>query len=126
MCPSVFRVSSPQSPWGEGAGSNLDQNLPWKVGKCVQNFIKIGAGVWISNSPPHTNRQTNKHLYAHFYIYRFNEMCRVSIPLDQDDSRWVPLRPYKMVSLIFSREHYRTAGGFYAAFILMLSFFGTS
>jgi len=69
MCPSAFRVSSPPGPGGEGAGSNLHQNLPG-TGGGEENLIKIGAGVWISVSPPHTNRQTDKHLYAHFYIHR--------------------------------------------------------
>jgi len=68
MCPSAFRVSSPLGPGEQGRGSNLHQNLPWTGG--LQNFIKIAAGVWISITPPHTNRRTNKHLYVHLYIYR--------------------------------------------------------
>jgi len=41
-----------------------------QVGMCLQNFTRIGAWVWVSISPSHTNRQTNKLLYAHFYMYR--------------------------------------------------------
>jgi len=59
MCPTAFRVSSPPGPGGEGAGSNLHKTFLEQVVMCVENFIKIGAGVWISIGPPHTNRQTN-------------------------------------------------------------------
>jgi len=56
----------------EGARSNLHQNLPWTGGMCVENFIKTGAGVWISISPPHTNRQTDRqtNICTPIYIYR--------------------------------------------------------
>jgi len=68
MCPSAFRVSSPPRPSGEGAGVKPDPK------PSVENFIKIGVGVWISFSPPHTNRQTdrqtNKQASVHpFFIY---------------------------------------------------------
>jgi len=43
------------------------------VGMCVQNFIKIGAGVWISISPPHTNRRTDKQTYVRPFIYLLAE-----------------------------------------------------
>jgi len=71
LYPSGFRVSGPQVQGLEGEGSNLHQNLPWTVGMNVQNFIKIAEGIWIFISPHiPTDGQTNKHLYAHFYIYR--------------------------------------------------------
>jgi len=37
-------------------------------GMCVENFIKIGAGVWISISPPNTNRQTKICTPSYIYI----------------------------------------------------------
>jgi len=70
MCPSAFRVSSPQAQGARGGGQTYTKTFLGQVGMCVENFIKIGSGVWISTSPPHTNRQTNKHLCAHFYIDR--------------------------------------------------------
>jgi len=50
MCSSAFRVSG--SP---------GQELRGPVSK-LENFIKIHAGIWISNSisPPHTNKQTDR------------------------------------------------------------------
>jgi len=76
--PSAVRVNLQPAGhlmgWGEGAvGHTRIKTFLGQVQICVQNFIKIGAGGWISISPPHTNRQTNltnKNLYAHFYIYR--------------------------------------------------------
>jgi len=56
MSPSAFSILGPP-----------DQNTPWTGKKCVQNFIKIGAGVWNSISPPHTNKQTN--ICTPIYIY---------------------------------------------------------
>jgi len=58
MCPSAFRVSSLPVPGG--GGQTCTKTFLGKVGMCVENLIKTGAGVWISISPPHTNRQTNK------------------------------------------------------------------
>jgi len=57
MCPSAFRVSSSPSPGG--GGQTCTKTFLGQVGMCAENFIKIGAGVWISISPPHTNRQTS-------------------------------------------------------------------
>jgi len=84
MCPSAFGILSPQAQGGVGRG----QTFLGQVGMCVENFIQIGAGVWIFISPPHTNRQTHKYLYAHFYIYRLiypvpSWSCSLSIELDQ-------------------------------------------
>jgi len=62
------------SPRGRGQVQNCTKTLLGQVGVCVQNFIKIGAGLWITISHPHTNRQTNKHLFAHFI--RINK-CRL-------------------------------------------------
>jgi len=70
ICPSAFSILSPQAQGGGGEGQTCTKTLLGQVRMCVENFIKIGAGVWISISPPHTNRQTDKHLYTHFYIYR--------------------------------------------------------
>jgi len=60
MCPSAYRVSSPPGTGGGGGeGQTRTKTFFGQVGMCVQNFIKIGAGVWISINPLHTNRQTN-------------------------------------------------------------------
>jgi len=56
LCPSGFRVSGPP---GQG-GQTCIKTFLRQVGMCMQNFIKIGAVVWISIRPPHTNRWTNK------------------------------------------------------------------
>jgi len=45
--------------WG-GRGQNCTKTFLGQVGICVQNFIKIRAGVWIAISPPYTNRPTDK------------------------------------------------------------------
>jgi len=52
LCPSGFRVSGPPRPRGGRGGQTCIKTFPGQVGMCVQNFIKIGAGVWISISPP--------------------------------------------------------------------------
>jgi len=69
LCPPGFRVSGHPGPGvGEGDQTWIKTFLE-QVGMCMQNFIKIGAGVWISINPPHTNRQTNKQTSVHpFYI----------------------------------------------------------
>jgi len=59
MCSSAYRVSSPPGPGGRGGGPTGTKTFLGQVGMCVQNFIKIGAGVWISISPLHTIRPTN-------------------------------------------------------------------
>jgi len=56
MCPSAFRVSGPP---GGGGCQIYSKTFLGQTAMCVQNFIKIHAGVWISISPLHTNRQTN-------------------------------------------------------------------
>jgi len=72
MCTSAFRVSDPPGPDGGGSrGQTCTKTFLRQVGMSVQNFIKNRAWVWISICPPHTHRQTNKHLYAHF-IHRDN------------------------------------------------------
>jgi len=38
---------------------------------CVQNFIKIRAGVWISIRPPHANRQTDKQTSVRPFLYLY-------------------------------------------------------
>jgi len=68
MCPSAFRVSSPPGPGWRGLGQTCTKTFLGQVGMCVQNFIKIGAGVWISISPPHTNTQTNICMPIFIYI----------------------------------------------------------
>jgi len=69
MCPSAFSILGPLGPGGGGGGGGQIRTKTFlgEVGMCVENFIKIGAGVLIIVSPPHTNRQTNKHLYAHLF-----------------------------------------------------------
>jgi len=60
MCPSAFSVLGPQAQGGGGMGQTCSKTLLGQVRMSAQNFIKISAGVWISISPPHTNRQTDK------------------------------------------------------------------
>jgi len=67
MCPSALSVLGLQAQ-GEG-GSNLHQNIPWTGGDVHANFIKIGAGVRISISTPHTNRQIDN-ICTPIFIYR--------------------------------------------------------
>jgi len=69
VCPSAFSILGPPGPGGGCGGLTCIKTFFGQVEICVQNFIMIGAGVWISISPPRTNRQTDKHLYAHFYVY---------------------------------------------------------
>jgi len=70
MCPSAYRVFNPPGAGGvENKGYTGTKTFLEHVGMCEQNFIKISVGVWISITPPRTNRQTNKN-YAHFCIYR--------------------------------------------------------
>jgi len=63
-----------KAPPGPGRGGVRGQTCTktflGQVGMCLQNFIKVSVLVWISISPPHTNRQRNVHLYAHLYIDR--------------------------------------------------------
>jgi len=54
---SAFRVSGPPGP----GGRNCTKTFLGQMGMRLQNFIKICARVWISISPPRTNRQRNKH-----------------------------------------------------------------
>jgi len=61
-----FRPPRPR----RGRGSNLHQNLHWTGGDVLAKFHQIGAGVWISISPPHTNRQTDKQTSVHAFLYR--------------------------------------------------------
>jgi len=63
MFPSAFSVLGPQVQGGGGGGQTCTKTFLGQVGMCIENFIKISAGVCISVSPPHTNRLTNKHLY---------------------------------------------------------------
>jgi len=71
MSPSAFSILGPPGPGGEGAGvkSGPKPSLDRWVGMCVQNFIKIGAKVWISISPPHTNRRTNRQTSVRPFLY---------------------------------------------------------
>jgi len=70
MLSSAFSILGPRGLW---RGSNLYQNLPWIGGDVCAKLHQDWCRVWISISPPHTNRQTDeqtdKHLYAHFYYY---------------------------------------------------------
>jgi len=74
MCSSAFRVSGPPPPGlgGEGAGVKTSPKpsfhrwgCAWKISsRSVQGF-----GFPLVLLIP-TDRQTNKHLYTYFYIYR--------------------------------------------------------
>jgi len=61
------RVNSQTAPRPRGRGQTCTKTFLWQVGMCVQNFIKIRAGVWISVIPQHTNRKTN--LFTHVLTY---------------------------------------------------------
>jgi len=56
MCPSAKGFQAPQGPdGGGGIGQTCIKTFLGQVGMCLQNFITIGAGVWIFITPPHTN-----------------------------------------------------------------------
>jgi len=58
ICPSAYRVSSPLGPGrGGGLGQTCTKTFLGQVGICVQNFIKIGAGVWISMNKKDARRK---------------------------------------------------------------------
>jgi len=70
LCTSGFRVSGPPGPGvGGGRGQTCIKTFLRQVGMCVQNFIKIGAGVWISICPTHSNRRTNRQTSLRPFIY---------------------------------------------------------
>jgi len=73
MCPSAVRISGPPCPDGGGGKcQTCTKTFLEQMGMWVQNFIKIGAAVWISISPSHTNRQTDNQTFVNsiWYIYR--------------------------------------------------------
>jgi len=53
-------------------GQTCTKTFHRQVGICMQNFSKIGTGVWISFCPPHTNRQTNICTPIFIHIDRFS------------------------------------------------------
>jgi len=64
-----FQASQAQGVGGRG--QTCTKTFLGQVEMCVENFIKIGEGVWISNSPPNTNRQTDKptnHFFQYFNV----------------------------------------------------------
>jgi len=72
MCPSAFRVSSPRGPGGEGAGIKpgpKPSSDRWGCVCKISSRLVQGFGFPLALHIP-TDGQTNKHLYAHFYIYR--------------------------------------------------------
>jgi len=71
MFSSAFRVLDPPGPdpGGGGGDQTCAKNFLGQVEMFVRNFIKIGAGVWISISPPHTNRQTDKQTPVRPFLY---------------------------------------------------------
>jgi len=88
MCPSAFSILGPQARGDEvGGGQTCTKTFLGQVGICVQNFIMIDAGIWISMSPPHTNRQTNKHLYTHFYIITY--LLKIKHPIKNSRSHMI-------------------------------------
>jgi len=78
MSPSAFSILGPSGLRGEGGGGQTwTKTFLGQVGMCVQNFIKIGAGVWISISPStyqQTDRQTNICMPIFIYIGKISEM----------------------------------------------------
>jgi len=46
MCPSAFSILGPPGPGEEEGVQTCTKTFLGQVGICVQNFIKIGAGVW--------------------------------------------------------------------------------
>jgi len=57
----LFKIVSlsfqaPQAQGDTGQGQNFTKTFLGQVRMYVENFNKIGSGVWISISPPHTNR----------------------------------------------------------------------
>jgi len=87
MCPSAFRVSSPRSPGGEGAGIKPGPKPSLERWECVcKTSLRSvqGFGFPLALHIP-TDKQTNKHLYAYFYIYRWKQrhmvFCRQNIRL---------------------------------------------
>jgi len=58
MGPSGFRVSGLPGPGMGGRGDQIwTKTFLGQDGMRVENFIKISAGVWISISPPQTDKQ---------------------------------------------------------------------
>jgi len=71
MSPSAFSILGHPGPGGGGGGSQTwTKTFLGQVGMCVQNFIMIRAVVWISISPPHTNKQTDRQTSVRTFLYR--------------------------------------------------------
>jgi len=64
MCPSAFSVFGPPGPGG-GRGDQACTKTFFPSGDVHAKFHqeRFGAGVWISISPSHTNRQRNIQVY---------------------------------------------------------------
>jgi len=70
MCPSAYRVLGPQGPEGEGVGVKPEPKPSLDRWGCVCKIPSgsvQGFGFPLALHIP-TDRQTNKHLYPHFYI----------------------------------------------------------
>jgi len=78
MWRSAYRGLGPPGPGGCW-GQPCTKTFLGQVGMCLQNFINISAGVWLSISPTHTNRHTDIRtnictpifIYMHIKKYEF-------------------------------------------------------
>jgi len=59
----------------------------------MQNFIRIGTGVWISISPPQTDRQTS----VRPFLYRWTDRCSMERVL-------ISLQKHKVVTSLYHIE----------------------
>jgi len=57
LCKQLLEFEAPRPICGRGGGQTCTKTYLGQVGMCVQNFIKIGSGIWIFINPPLTNRQ---------------------------------------------------------------------
>jgi len=73
-----------------GGGQTCPKTFLGHVCTCDQNFIQIGARVWVSINPLFpTDKQT--YLYAHFYIYTKKIEDRY-----HDQTKMTPSKPNKL------------------------------
>jgi len=68
MCPSAFRVSSPQAQGGVGGGSNLHQNLSWTSGDVRGKFHQDRCR-GMDFHQPSTYQQANKQTTVRPFLY---------------------------------------------------------
>jgi len=104
MYPSACRVSIPQTQVGEGQGLYWHQNLPWTGGDVCAKFYQDqcrlqGFGFPLALHIP-TDRQTNKHLYAHLYKIVMKDLLS-ALSKKEDFSYCIIffINPFKITSL---------------------------